>query len=42
MKRYYGEPWNWTVAKWILYCAVYVLGLIGLFIATLLVVFVVF
>jgi hypothetical protein len=42
MKRYYGEPWNWTVAKWLLYSAVYVLGLIGLFIATLLVVFVVF
>ena len=42
MKRFYGEKWSWTVAKWLVYCAVYVVGLIVFFIGSLLVVFVIF
>ncbi len=42
MKRFYKEKWGWTIAKWLVYCGVYVVGLVMLFIATLLVVFVVF
>lgn len=42
MKRFYRETWGWTTAKWLLYCVVYLLGLIVLFIATMLVVFVIF
>lgn len=42
MKRFYGERWGWTTAKWLFYCALYLVGLIVLFSATLLVVFVIF
>lgn len=42
MKRFYQDNWVWTVAKWLVYCTLYVLGLVVLFIATLLVVFVLF
>ena len=42
MKRFYGESWAWTTLKWLVYCVLYVLGLIALFIATMLVVFMIF
>ncbi len=42
MKRFYDQSWGWTIAKWLVYCTVYVLGLIALFVGTLLVVFVIF
>jgi hypothetical protein len=42
MKRFYQNNWAWTIAKWLIYCTVYVFGLVVLFVATLLVVFVVF
>lgn len=42
MKRYYGESWPWTLLKWGVYSLVYIFGLAVLFIATLLVVFVLF
>ncbi|MFN0174756.1 MAG: DUF3667 domain-containing protein [Saprospiraceae bacterium] len=42
MKRFYREKWGWTIAKWLVYCAVYLFALVVLFIGTLLVVFVVF
>ena len=42
MKRFYREKWGWTIAKWLLYCVLYLFALMVLFIGTLLVVFVVF
>lgn len=42
MKKIYRETWAWTVAKWLLYCLIYLIGLCLLFVATLLVVFVLF
>ncbi|MFN0035910.1 MAG: DUF3667 domain-containing protein [Saprospiraceae bacterium] len=42
MKRFYSNNWAWTIVKWLAYTALYLLGLIVLFIAALLVVFVVF
>ena len=42
MKRFYKENWAWTIAKWLLYCAIYVGGLLVLFVLTMLVVFVLF
>jgi hypothetical protein len=42
MKRFYKEKWAWTIAKWLVYCGVYVVVLVMLFVVTLLVVFVVF
>jgi hypothetical protein len=40
MKWYYRERWGWTLAKWLVATLVYSLGFVALFIATLLVVFV--
>ena len=42
MKRFYGEKWGWTLVKWIVFFGCYLFGLLALFLATLLVVFVVF
>ncbi len=42
MHRYYGEKWWKSIYKWLIYIAFYVAGLIFLFIATMLVVFVIF
>lgn len=42
MKRFYGGNWGWTLVKWALYCLFYVVGLLALFVGTLLVVFVLF
>lgn len=42
LKRFYRQSWGWTIVKWLLYCAAYLFLLTVFFIATLLVVFVVF
>ncbi|MDX1909913.1 MAG: DUF3667 domain-containing protein [Saprospiraceae bacterium] len=40
MKLYYQEHWGWTIAKWLFATLVYLAGFTALFIATLLLVFV--
>lgn len=42
MKRFYRQSWHWTIFKWLVFCALYLLGLVVVFIATLLVVIIVF
>lgn len=42
MKRFYQEKWGWTILKWGVYCAIYMVTLSLFFIGTLLVVFVIF
>lgn len=42
MKRFYGGGWGWTVVKWLMFCALYLVVLLVLFVATLLVVFMIF
>jgi hypothetical protein len=42
MKRFYGGSWGWTIAKGLLFCALYLVVLLLLFVATLLVVFMIF
>lgn len=42
MKRFYGQSWPWTILKCLVFCALYLLGLVVVFIATLLAVIIVF
>jgi len=42
MKRFYGQQWPKTVAKWLIYCALYLIGFCLLFIISLLTVFLIF
>lgn len=42
MKRFYQQSWPWTVLKWLVFCSLYLLLMIVVFIATLLVVIILF
>ncbi|HLP94312.1 MAG TPA: DUF3667 domain-containing protein [Saprospiraceae bacterium] len=42
MKRFYRQSWLWTVLKWMVFCALYLLLMVLVFVATLLLVIVLF